>query len=682
MSSPNSALLLAVGTASAQRARLTVAIQILEAEKASALADERYERCATLRDALVPLKSTAAGGDAELPPPSEGALVAALGGAGQPTSNASSLHPSLRCSAWRADNRYFSAEIDLLALSLEEPPVWPAVCAAVLGEQGPAGASKRRCQALVAVVDADTSPDALAALAAAAEEAEPELLLLCELGATPAAAAAAAAATGAREDRLAKMEGGGGGDAEGPLWEWSVANGFEHLVLPWHVAVGAPAELLGAAGSPEPAEGSQHGLGRVAEALQNTMWSTLAMKPQPEQPPVTGRGGGSQSRTAEEIPAAEAVGNSALIVNFIAEDETDESEEGGSDGGSAVTSASIATALGLGSEFSAVPAVATWRVRNRYFTADIALRFIDASTNAAQALEAASAALSEQAQTQTQGSKAVSRCGAVILLLSSEMGRSPAASASLKEWSDLLATFTYPEGCTGPEMLALCVNQPPYTDAIEWCAEHGYELVRPSRSSGGEEDGSAEDSEGAGDSDGAVDGGRGADKEGVWRLVEALQQNVWGTVRMHEQAAPSPAPQSDTAETTAKTSGGSTSDAAVALETLLSGGGDGDADGGNAGGGDSGGAKQAQMPDMEKMFQEVNSFKASSSSMSREQRHAAAEQIAMAWGLAEMDDGAISCPLSCPSHFSAGGLAHSPTASGVQGVIAGMRRTGRHWRRS
>ena len=276
---PNSALLVGVGTAAAQRARLDAAVQILEADKVAALAAERYEHCVTLRDVLVPLKAAAAAAVAELPPLGEGALIAALGGTGEPASGASSLHPSLRCSAWRADNRYFSADVDLLALPLEQPPAWPAVCAVVLGEQGPAGASKRRCQALVAVVDAGTSPDALAALAAAAEEAEPELLLLCELGETPAAEPAAepaAAATGAREDRLAHMDGGGGGEDEGPLWEWSVANGFEHVVLPWHVAVGAPADLLAAAGSSTAEPGSEQGLGRVAEALQNTMWSVSA----------------------------------------------------------------------------------------------------------------------------------------------------------------------------------------------------------------------------------------------------------------------------------------------------------------------------------------------------------------------------------------------------------------------
>lgn len=362
------------------------------------------------------------------------------------------------------------------------------------------------------------------------------------------------------------------------------------------------------------------------------------MKPQPEQPP-TGRGGGSQSSAAEEMPVAAAVGNSALVVNFIAEGAADESTEGGCDAGSAVTSVSIATALGLGSEFSPVPAVATWRVRNRYFTADIALRFIDASTNPAGALEAATAALSEQST--APGGKAATRCGAVILLLDSEMGSSPAASALLKEWSDLLANFAYPSGCTGPEMLVLCVNQTPYTDAIEWCAEHGYELVRPPSSSGGDAGGSAEDSDGVGDSDGAADGGRGADKEGVLRLVEALQQNVWGTVRMHEQAAPSPAPQSDTACGAAKTNTGGSDDAALTSAPLMPRSPPSQLPSAEFAAAlakeASGGGGEGQMPDMEKMFQEVNRFKASSSSMSREQRHTAAEQIAMAWGLAEMD---------------------------------------------
>ena len=36
---------------------------------------------------------------------------------------------------------------------------------------------------------------------------------------------------------------------------------------------------------------------------------------------------------------------------------------------------------------------------------------------------------------------------------------------------------------------------------------------------------------------------------------------------------------------------------------------------------------------MEEMFREVSSFKAASSTMSREQRHAAAERIALNWGL-------------------------------------------------
>ena len=56
--SPNSALLLGVGcSAEAQRARIAAAVQALEEKKAAALAAERYEDCATLRDALVPLRA-------------------------------------------------------------------------------------------------------------------------------------------------------------------------------------------------------------------------------------------------------------------------------------------------------------------------------------------------------------------------------------------------------------------------------------------------------------------------------------------------------------------------------------------------------------------------------------------------------------------------------------------------
>ena len=68
MASPNSALLLGVGTAAVQRARLEAAVARLEARKALALADERYEECATLRDALVPLREAAGADNAGLPP--------------------------------------------------------------------------------------------------------------------------------------------------------------------------------------------------------------------------------------------------------------------------------------------------------------------------------------------------------------------------------------------------------------------------------------------------------------------------------------------------------------------------------------------------------------------------------------------------------------------------------------
>ena len=120
--SPNSALLLGVSsTAAAQRARVAAAAQVLEDRKASALAAERYEDCAVLRDALVPLRAQSAGEQQPL----EAALLAALRGrdAPAPTSSTSPLYPHLRSAAWRADNRYFSAEVDLLALPpVEEEP--------------------------------------------------------------------------------------------------------------------------------------------------------------------------------------------------------------------------------------------------------------------------------------------------------------------------------------------------------------------------------------------------------------------------------------------------------------------------------------------------------------------------------------------------------------------------------
>jgi hypothetical protein len=681
--SPNSALLLGVSsTAAAQRARVAAASQVLEDRKASALAAERYEDCAVLRDALVPLRAQGAEGVQQ---PLEAALLAALRGrdAPAPTSGTSPLHPRLRSAAWRADNRYFSAEVDLLALPPveEEPSAWVSACSAVLSEPGPAGASKRRCQALVAVVDAGTDPESLAALAAMAEEAEPELLLLCELGATPAPSQAGdpAAAAEARETRLARL-GGDELDEEGPLWEWSIEHGFEHVVLPWYVATGVPEELLseGAAASEacDEAQEGQQGLGRVVEALQNTMWGTLDMKPQPEQVVAPAAAARCSADAGELEPRAPA-GNSALIVSFVREtgedgDDDHASGQAGteSEGSSVISSASIAAALGLGSEYGSVPAVATWRVRNRYFSADIALRFIDAAaSNHAGALDAARTALAEQSPAQSNGSSkagTVPRCGAVVLILSEEMGKAPAGSALLAEWSDLIAKFPYPDGSTGPEMLALCVNSDaaPYAPAIEWCADHGYELIRPPAANVQDEQEAAQlqDSSGSSGQDGeAAAGGSyfdrgGADKEGVYRLVEALQQNVWRTVRMHEQAGPSPAPQSDSAdadsEEAASSSSSSSSSSAGAVDTTPVGGGgqgaveleellllSGAAEGkdGSGGGGGGGGSSQQAMPDMEEMFREVSRFKASSSSMSREQRHAAAERIALSWGLGGLD---------------------------------------------
>ena len=617
---------------------------------------------------LILSRAQLAGG--ALAPPGEAALRAALCGsdAPAPASGALSLHPQLRCTAWRADNRYFSAEVDLLSLPVQEP--WQDACAAVLSEPGPVGASKHRCQALVALVDTGTNPNSLSALTAL--EHEPEVLLLCELSPTPALpaskdTAASPEAAEARTERLARLEGSQEND-EGPLWEWSVEHGFEHVILPWHAAVGVPTALLGepegpkacTADAPPMQEEGQQGLARVVEALQNTMWGTLAMKPQPE------HDSGPATATTREAPAGEKeackpAGNSALIVNFVAvppdTDGGDDDDDAGSvetslavEGGT-ISTASIAAALGLGSEYGSVPAVATWRVHNRYFTADVAMRFVDAAAQPSAALAAAREVLAEQSSSQAGratgsapfSSTTVSRCGAVILILSEEMGKNPAASALLAEWSDLIAQFPYADGCSGPEMLALCVNEDaaPYAPAIEWCADHGFELVRPPailQQEHGCEDSSCGSSE-FGDGQTLS---RSTDKEGVWRLVEALKQNVWGTGRMHEQAAPAPRPQSDRSPSDAPAassvkSGGSadaTGEAPQLEDLLLSGTAD-DEDMSAAGGGSS----QQAMASMEEMFREVSSFKAASSNMSREQRHAAAERIALNWGLLGKLDG-------------------------------------------
>ena len=666
MPSPNSALLLGVGcTVEAQRARIAAAAQILEENKKLALAAERYELCAALRDALVPLRAQEANG--ELAPPGEAALLTALcrSAAAVPPAGASSLHPQLRCTAWRADNRYFSAEVDLLALPLHEPSAWRETCSAVLNEPGPIGASKRRCQALVAVVDASTTPDSLAALAALAHD--PELLLLCELSPTPEPknTAASSAAAEARMERLANLE-RSEGNIEGPLWEWSVEHGFEYVTLPWYVAVGVPAELLdehgrdqaGSDDTAQPQEGQQ-GLARVVEALQNTMWGTLVMKPQPEL--------AEESTTRETgLEASTPAGNSALVVNFtltpqdidedVDVDDADGAEITVSSGLSvleesgAVSSASIAAALGLGSEFGSVPAMATWRVHNRYFMADVEMRFVDAARHPDAALAAARAALAEQSPLQAPRatgsvracSATVSRCGAVILIVGKEMAQNPAASTQLAEWADLITQFPYPDGCSGPEMLALCVSQDaaPYTQAIEWCVDHGYELIRPPAI--GQHEQGCEDSSCDSQMVGVEEGlSRSTDKEGVWRLVEALKQNVWGTVRMHEQAAPMPRPQSDRtpgdSPAVAIKSGDSADGSGLTHqleELLLSGMVD------EVGSGTSGGSSQQTLRGMEEMFREVSSFKAASSNMSREQRHAAAERIALNWGLLGQLDGA------------------------------------------
>jgi len=477
MASPNSALLLGVGTAAVQRARLEAAAARLEARKALALADERYEECATLRDALVPLREAAGADNAGLPPLGEAALLAALGGA---ASGGSPLHPRLRCATWRVDNRYFSAEVELLSLPLDAP--WPEASAAVLEEAGPAGTDKRRCQAVVAVVDGGTDPATLDALGAAAEAADPELLLLCEVAAERAAPPDAAAAAAARGERLAKLGADPeaepeaepeepDADAEGPLWEWSVQHGFEHVVLPWHVAVGAG---LGAALGESEELSVEHGLGRVVEALRNTVWGSLDMKPRSPSGAAAGSGGGSG-------PGARA-GNSALIVNFLPEAEAVEGA------GAPITRANICAALGLG---SASPAVATWRVHNRYFSADVGLRFLDACSEPAAALDAARVALGERT------ASGAARCGAVVLLASRAMGTSPEGSALLAEWAAAVASAS----AGVPELLTLCTNGPPpreeaegggqsqqeaqssgwYQEAVMWCSEHGYELVRPAQ---------------------------------------------------------------------------------------------------------------------------------------------------------------------------------------------------------
>ena len=102
------------------------------------------------------------------------------------------------------------------------------------------------------------------------------------------------------------------------------------------------------------------------------------------------------------------------------------------------------------------------------------------------------------------------------------------------------------------------------------------------------------------------------------RLIEALQQNVWSSVRMHESAstaAPAAAAQEQAADSAAE--GG-------AAEHDASGG------GGPPAGADGG-------PDLDAMFREVSRFKASAGSMSREERHRAAESIAMSWGLGDVD---------------------------------------------
>eukprot|EP01043_Picozoa_sp_COSAG02_P007048 COSAG02_NODE_207_length_29119_cov_41.071365_13_plen_699_part_00 len=669
-SSPNSALLLGVGcSAEAQRARIAAAVEVLEEKKAAALAAERYEDCAKLRDALAPLR--AQGSDGALAPPGEVALRDALCGADAPAPavGATSLHPQLSCTAWRADNRYFSAEVDLLALPVQDPPAWEEACTAVLSEPGPVGASKHRCQALVALVENGTNPDSLTALTALAQE--PEVLLLCELSPTPALASskstsASPEAAEARTERLARLESGEGND-EGPLWEWSVEHGFEYVILPWHVAVGVPTALLdapkrpaaSAADAAQEQEEGQQGLARVVEALQNTMWGTLVMKPRPE------LDDGPATSTTREAPAGEKeactpAGNSALVVSFVAalpdiddvdgNDDTTSTEPSMAAASGTISSASIAAALGLGSEYGSVPAMATWRVHNRYFTADVAMCFVDAAAQPAAALAAARDALAEQSPSQAgratgsalASSAMVSRCGAVILILSEEMGKNPAASALLSEWSDLIAQFPYQDGCNGPEMLALCVNvdAAPYAPAIEWCADHGFELVRPPANL--QQEHSCADSSCGSQDFGDEEGlSRSTDKEGVWRLVEALKQNVWGTVRMHEQAAPAPRPQSDGSSSDAPTassinSGGSADANGVAPQLehlLLSSTADDEA---SAAGG---GSSQQTMASMEEMFREVSSFKAASSNMSREQRHAAAERIAMSFGLLGELDG-------------------------------------------
>mgnify|MGYP007125039995 CR=1 FL=1 len=657
MPSPNSALLLGVGCAvEAQRARIAAAAQILEEKKALALAAERYEDCAVLRDALVPLR--AQGADGELAPPGEAALLAALcrTSAAVPAAGASSLHPQLRCTAWRADNRYFSAEVDLLALPLHEPSAWRETCSAVLNEPGPVGASKRRCQALVAVVDASTTPDSLAALAALAHV--PELLLLCELSPTPEPnTAASSAAAEARMERLAKLS---AENDEGPLWEWSVDHGFEYVTLPWYVAVGVPAELLdepgrdqaGSDDTAQPQE-AQQGLARVVEALQSTIWGTLVMKPQPE------HAGQSRARETQQDVSTPA-GNSALVVNFAPTPQDIDDDDGADNSVSrglsvvedsgAISNASIAAALGLGGEFGSVPAMATWRVHNRYFTADVTMCFVDAARHPDASLAAARAALAEQSPLQAaratssvlESSATVSRCGAVILILSKEMGQNPGASTQLAEWSDLITHFPYPDGCSGPEMLALCVNQDaaPYAQAIEWCVDHGYELIRPPAI--GQHEQGCEDSSCDSQEVGVEEGlSRSTDKEGVWRLVEALKQNVWGTVRMHEQAEPMPRPQSDRipddspADSAIKSGGGADGSGLTHQleELLLSGTVD------EVASSTSGGSSQQTLPDMEEMFRDVSSFKAASFNMSREQRHAAAERIALNWGLLGKLDG-------------------------------------------
>lgn len=668
--SPNSALLVGAGCSiEAQKARIAAAAQILEQNKSAALAAERYEECALLRDALVALRAEGA----ELAPPGEAALLVALRGPDKPAHQVgtSPLHPQLRCTAWCADNRYFNAEVDLLALPLQQPSAWQQSCSAVLGEPGPIGASKRRCQALVAVVDADTKVDSLTELAAVAHEADPELLLLCELGLTPeptptdaAAAAALPAAAGARVERLAKLENSKESD-EGPLWAWSVEHGFEHVILPWHTAVAVPTNLLhsplrpavSTANSEQPQEGERRGLDRVVQALQSTMWGTLVMKPQPElaQSATTTRDAPAGGEKVKE--SCKPAGNSALVVSFVPalqdmddandDDDIDAALSGlsGTETSGAINSASIATALGLGSEYGSVPAMATWRVHNRYFTADVGLRFLDAAAQPSAALEAARATLAEQSPLQTGRStdssaspSTVSRCGAVMLILSTEMAKNPVASAQLTEWSDLIAR--YPDGCSGPEMLALCVNKDaaPYAPAIEWCVDHGYELIRPPTSIQQEE--GCEDSSGDGQQFGTgEDCSRSIEKEGVWRLVEALKQNVWGTVRMHEQAGPAPKPQGDAPAASAVKSGGSEDGSGMVAqleERLLSGKADDDVSDVSRSGGSN--TKQT-MASMEEMFREVSNFKAGSSTMSRDQRHAAAERIALNWGLLGELDG-------------------------------------------